>query len=221
MASINSDASSAIFNVGSLSPGTFITEEQYMAWCGKDTRAEWVDGKVIIMSPVSTVHSRLMRFLLSLLNDFAQERGLGEALGPELSVRINSKRRRLPDVLFIAKERADLLFENHFEGAPDLIIEVVSEDSVDRDWRVKYLEYEAAGVEEYWVIDPLYQRVEAYALGADKLYESIAPAEGRIASRVVSGFYVRPEWLWQQPLPKIPTVLSELLRTSETEPYSE
>lgn len=212
MASIHSDASSIQFDAASAPPGGLITEAQYLAWCGADIRAEWVDGKVIVMSPVSTRHSRLMRFLLSLLNDYAQERELGEALGPELSVRINSQRRRLPDILFIAKERAGLLLENHFEGAPNLIVEVVSADSVERDWRVKYLEYEAAGVEEYWVIDPLDRRVEAYALGPDKRYESLAAVAGKIASRVVPGFYIRPEWLWEQPPPKISIVLNELLR---------
>ncbi|HQU46482.1 MAG: hypothetical protein B7Z73_09940 [Planctomycetia bacterium 21-64-5] len=217
MASIQHDVASTNLEVAPLPPGRTMTEEEFVAWCDEDTRAEWVDGKVIIMSPVSVVHGRLMRFLLSLLNDYAQERDLGEALGPEVSVRINSKRRRLPDVLFVANSRSDRLHKNHFEGAPNLIIEVVSEDSVDRDWRVKYLEYEVAGVDEYWVIDPLYQRLEAYALDADKVYRSIAPADGKVASRVVPGFYLRPEWLWQEQPPKVPAVLNELLAESKAE----
>lgn len=210
MESIQSDADPADLAVAA-HPHRTMTEEQFLAWCDEDTRAEWVDGEVIVMSPVSTIHSRLAGFLLSLLNEFAQERDLGEALGPELSTRINSKRRRLPDVLFVAKDRSDRLLTNHFEGAPNLIMEVVSDDSVDRDWRVKYLEYEAAGVDEYWVIDPLHQRMEAYTLDADKTYQSIAPVEGKIASRVVPGFYLRPEWLWRERPPKVPAVLNELL----------
>ncbi|HVA51147.1 MAG TPA: Uma2 family endonuclease [Pirellulales bacterium] len=217
MASIQHNVASINLEVAPLPPGRTMTEEEFLAWCDEDTRAEWVDGKVIIMSPVSVVHDRLSHFLHSLLNDYARERDLGEALGPEVSVRINSKRRRLPDVLFVANNRSDRLHKNHFEGAPNLIIEVVSEDSVDRDWRVKYLEYEAAGVDEYWVIDPLYQRLEAYALDADKAYQSIAPAEGKIASRVVPGFYLRPEWLWQEQPPKVPAVLNELLAGSKAE----
>lgn len=193
-----------------------MTEEEFLAWCDDGTRAEWVDGEVVVMSPASIVHNRLTRFLLSLLQDYVQERGLGEAFGTELSVRIHSKR-RLPDVLFIASERADRLHKNHFEGPPNLIIEVVSDDSVDRDWRVKYLEYQAAGVNEYWVVDPLYRRLEAYSLDADKAYCSIAAVDGRIVSRVVPGFYLRPEWLWQESLPKVPAVLKELLGESKAE----
>ena len=142
MASIDSDINSANLQLAPLAPGGFMAEEECLASCDEDTRAEWVDGRVIVTSPVGTLHGRITRFLISLLNDYAQERELGEALGPEIAVRINSKRRRLPDVLFVAKERADRLYEKHFEGAPNLIIEVVSEDSVDRDWGVKYLEYE-------------------------------------------------------------------------------
>jgi Uma2 family endonuclease len=209
MASIDHDVRSGDIAVP-VHSGRTMTEEEFVAWCDEDTRAEWIDGEVVVMSPASTVHNRLSHFVHSLLNDYAQERGLGEALGPELSVRI-PKRRRLPDVFFVAKQQGDRLQTNHFEGAPSLIVEVVSEDSVDRDWRVKYLEYEAAGVAEYWVIDPLYQRVEAYSLDADKSFQSMTPAEGKIASRVVPGFYLRPEWLWQEPLPKVPTVLKELL----------
>ncbi|MGH7138007.1 MAG: Uma2 family endonuclease, partial [Pirellulales bacterium] len=176
-------------------PATRMTEDEFVAWCDEDTRAEWVDGEVVVMSPASTVHNRLTRFLLSLLEDFVAERGLGEAFGSDLSIRIHS-RRRLPDVLFVARDRRDRLREKHFEGAPNLIIEVVSDDSVDRDWRVKYLEYQSAGVDEYWVVDPLYKRVEVYALGDDRAYYSIPQVDGKLASRAVPGFYIRPAWLW-------------------------
>lgn len=191
-------------------PAMRMTEDEFVAWCDEDTRAEWVDGEVVVMSQASTIHNRLTRFLLSLLEDFVAERGLGEAFGSDLSVRILSKR-RLPDVLFVANDRQDRLREKHLEGAPNLVFEVVSEDSVDRDWRDKYLEYQAAGVDEYWVIDPLYKRIEAYALSDDRTYHPIPPADGKLASRAVPGFYLRPEWLWQEPLPKVPGVLRELL----------
>lgn len=61
-----------------------VSEEEFLAWCGADVRAEWVDGKIIIMSPASKVHARLARFLTSILGDFVDERELGEVLGTEL-----------------------------------------------------------------------------------------------------------------------------------------
>lgn len=191
-------------------PGRRLSEDEFVAWCGEDTRAEWVDGEVIVMSPASWIHARLTRFLMSLLGDFADLKKLGEVVGVEFSVRLNTKR-RLPDVLFVANERLNNLHPKYLEGPPNLIIEVVSDDSVDRDWRTKYYEYEAAGVDEYWIVDPLYQRLEAYRLADGKAYQRIVPIEGKVASQVVAGFYLRNEWLWQQPLPTVPEVLSELL----------
>lgn len=193
-----------------------MTEAQFVAWCDEETRAEWVSGEVIVMSPASLVHIRLTRFLLSLLEDYVEERDLGEVLGTEFSVRINSQRRRLPDLLFVAKDRSDQLLENHFEGAPNLIIEVVSDDSVERDWRIKYLEYEGAGVEEYWVIDPLHERLAAYSLVSGKGYQPIVVAEGKVASQVVSGFYLRAEWLWRERTPRVSVTLRELLAASSS-----
>ena len=217
MSSIEHNVGSPGLAVGALYSGKRMSEDEFVAWCNEDTRAEWVDGEVIVMSPASWVHARLARFLISVLGDYVDARKLGEVVGTEFSVRLPSKRRRIPDVLFIANERRGNLREKHLEGAPNLAIEIVSEDSVDRDWRDKYLEYRDAGVEEYWVVDPLYERVEAYSLGADKLYHPLAHKEGQLASVVVPGFYLRPEWLWQQPLPEVRLVLNELLGKAKTE----
>lgn len=211
MSSIQHEVGSLGLAAGTLHPGRRMSEEEFVAWCGEDTRAEWVDGQVIIMSPASWIHVKLCQFLEGLLSGYVEERKLGEVAGREFSVRLNPKRRRLPDVLFIANERLDRLREKHLEGAPNLAIEVVSEDSVDRDWRDKYAEYRDTGVEEYWVVDPLYKRVEAYSLAPDKQYHPMVPAEGKIASVVVPGFYSRPEWLWQEPLPVVRLALNELL----------
>ncbi|BCX03621.1 MAG: hypothetical protein KatS3mg053_1559 [Candidatus Roseilinea sp.] len=90
-----------------------------------------------------------------------------------------------------------------------MVVEVVSPDSVARDWREKYLDYQAAGVCEYWVVDPLSEQVEAYALNAEKQYERIEMQDDKIASRVLPGFYLKPSWLWQDELPNPMDVLTQ------------
>jgi Uma2 family endonuclease len=211
MASIPQDTSS--FDVAPVKPppGRFLSEDEFVTWCDEDARAEWVDGEVIVMSPASWVHARLSRLLIGLLGDYVETKKLGEVVGTEFTVRLNSKLRRIPDVLFIANDRLPNLRPKHLEGPPNLIIEVVSDDSVDRDWRAKYHEYEASSVDEYWIVDPIYQRLEAYAVGDDKTYHRMVPRDGKLASGVVPGFYLRPEWLWQQPLPGVRELLRELL----------
>lgn len=197
---------------GRVRPSLRMTEEEFDAWVPPDVRAEWVDGEVIIMSPSSLLHVRLTTWLLRLLGDFLARRPLGEVLGPDFMVRFASqRRRRVPDILFLSKDRASLLRSTYLDGAPDLAIEIVSPDSQSRDRREKFLEYQNAGVREYWIVDPLSQTVEPYALDASGgAYALIAEHEGSIHSGVLAGLYLRPEWLWQQPLPDVISVLREM-----------
>lgn len=196
------------------SPTPVMTEEAFVAWCDEDIKAEWIDGRVIIMAPASIRHVRLAGFLLQIMDAFAKHNQLGEVLGPECQIRLASlHRRRVPDLLFVSKERADIIRANHIEGAPDLVVEIVSPESVARDWREKYLEYEAAGVNEYWVIDPMAERVEAYHLyqiDQSTQYQQLPETEGVIQSEVLSGFYLKPAWLWSDPLPNPLDILQEL-----------
>lgn len=191
-------------------PGRRMTEEEFVAWCDEDTKAEWVDGEVIVMAPSSDGHARLNLWVARVIAELAEQRSLGEVRGPQTQIRIGPKRqRREPDVVFVAKDRRDIIRANHIEGAPDLIIEIVSPESVTRDWRDKYQAYEAAGVREYWVIDPNAQRMDAYQLGSEG-YTQIAEVDGLVRSEVLHGFFIRTSWLWQDPLPKLAEVMREL-----------
>ena len=191
-------------------PRLRMTEDEFVAWCDEDVKAEWVDGEVIVHSPANIKHVRLEKFLLQVVDGFVTHHDLGEVIGPEFQIRLGALRRRVPDILFVAKERLDIIQSNHIEGAPDLVMEIVSPDSLARDWREKYLEYEAVGVREYWVIEPMAERVEAYALGEDKRYARIEEKDDAVHSLVLPGFYLKPAWLWQDPLPKVVDVLREL-----------
>ena len=129
-------------------------------------------------------------------------------------VRLSPRCRRVPDVAFIAKEHLPNILPTHLESPPDLAIEVVSSESVERDWREKYYDYQAAGAREYWIIDPAHERVAAYKLVEGK-FEPIARDQGCIRSSVVPGFFLREEWLWGAKLPKIDDALKEIEAASE------
>src|SRR5262245_2970987 len=188
-----------------------MTEEEFMAWCDEDTKAEWVDGEVIVHSPANLRHVDLAGFLNLILRWFVTSRGLGVVYGPELQVRFASlQRRRVPDMLFVSTERMNILKNTEVEGASDLIVEIVSPDSPTRDWREKYLEHEAAGVREYWVVDPMSQRFEGYTLGAAGRYALIEEKDGVVYSTFLAGFFLKPPWLWQELLPNPLDVLKEL-----------
>ncbi|HEY3319773.1 MAG TPA: Uma2 family endonuclease [Planctomycetota bacterium] len=195
-------------------PGRRMTEDEFVAWCTGKTKAEWVDGEVIIMAPASGEHVDFAWFLMTIMREYAEEKDLGLVRGTEFFVRLRGVdgkiRRRIPDILFVAKSRLHILRPNHAEGAPDLVVEIVSKESTARDWRDKYLDYQAAGVREYWVVDPLSKKVEAYSLGRDKKYRLIVEQAGIIRSGILAGFFLKPAWLWPGRLPRARQVLREL-----------
>jgi Uma2 family endonuclease len=187
-----------------------MTEEEFVAWCDEDTRAEFVDGRVIVMCPVSLLHLEPNQFLAKLLGLFEEERPGGRVLGPEFMVRLRAGLRRVPDLLYVAPEHLERIQQTVLEGAPDGVWEIISADSEERDWREKLPEYEQAGVREYWIVNPYVKTVYLYRLNAEGRYESIEPLEGRLHSEVIPGFWLRPEWLVQPPRPKVMDCLREM-----------
>ena len=120
---------------------------------------------------------------------------------------------RLPDLLFVAAAHLDRVTPQRLLGPADLVIELISPDSVGRDRTAKFQEYEAAGIPEYWLFDPRpgQQRSTFYRMTTRGRYEAVAlDADGRYHSVVLPGFWLRPAWLWQEPLPNPVTALWEI-----------
>ena len=179
-----------------------MTFEEYLACNTEATMSEWVDGEVITMSPVSTRHQVISGFLFTLLNLFVEKQGLGTMLSAPAVIRLPNKRRgREPDLFFVTKDRAQLIKKNYLDGAADLIVEIISPESVGRDRGEKFVEYEAAGVPEYWLIDPDREQAEFYVLAANNRYRLQDAPEGVYRSSVIEGFSLRIAWLWQDQLP--------------------
>jgi Uma2 family endonuclease len=188
-----------------------VTWEEFLAWCDEDTRAEWVDGRVIVMSPSSTEHIQVIFFLSRLLIEFVEARDLGEIYLFEYLMRLETRPSgRVPDIAFIAREHLDRAGATYLNGPADLVVEVVSPDSDARDHGDKFVEYEAAGVPEYWLIDPIRRQATFYALGEDGRYRPGRIEDGVYRSRVLDGFWLRVEWLWQRPLPRVRDIAREL-----------
>jgi Uma2 family endonuclease len=126
---------------------------------------------------------------------------------------------REPDILFVTRENRARLTPQRLEGPADLAVEIISEESTTRDRVQKFAEYQQAGVREYWLIDPRpgQQQVTLYHLTDAGTYAAIASDEqGRCHSTVLPGFWLRPAWLWQEPLPNpLLTLLSSRMLPPE------
>jgi Uma2 family endonuclease len=185
-----------------------ISFEQFLAWADEDTHAEWVDGEIVLMSPSNLEHQRLILFLAELINRYVRAHQLGEVFLAGVLMRLATRPSgREPDLLFVANEHADRLRETYVDGPADLVVEIVSPDSEERDRVTKLAEYEAAGIPEYWLIDPLRREALFYRLGEDRRYH-LGPvdAEGFYHSAVLPEFRLRVAWLWQRPLPPVAEV---------------
>jgi len=179
-----------------------MTYQEFLAWADEDTLAEWVNGEVVMTSPASRQHQEIVKFLAYLLDSFVAARRLGKVLFAPFQVKLGPDLPgREPDLLFIAREHLGRLRETYLEGPPDLIVEVTSPESQYRDRGAKFYEYEAAGVGEYWLIDPHRRQAEFYQ-PQDGVFRPVPPdAEGIYRSAVLPGFWLRVDWLWQDPLP--------------------
>jgi len=172
--------------------------------------AEWVDGKVTVTPPASLIHQNALGFLKVVLDIFVEEHGLGIVLGAPFQMKLE-KSGREPDIFFVAHKNTGRLHNMYFEGPADAAVEIVSPESGERDRGRKYYEYEAGGVREFWLIDPIRQQAEFYLLGEDKLFHHLSPDANDVCrSTIIPGFWFKVEWLWEQPLRPVAEVLKEL-----------
>lgn len=191
-------------------PLHFDSEEAFEAWCDEDIRAEYLNGEVIMHSPPGTDHEDEVSWLDALLRFFVDRNELGRLFSSNTQLRLYAGKRRLADLAFVAKDHLDIVHPTYIDGAPDLVVEFVSEESTVRDWREKYWEYEATGVREYWVIDRRLKRMDLNMLGEDKKYVAVKEQDGKLYSKVLPGFWLKPEWFWQQPLPSVYVIAREI-----------
>lgn len=183
-----------------------MTYDQYLAWYDREAgrRGEWVDGEVIRFVATTQRHERLATFLLTMLNIVLRRRGIGLIYGSGYELRTREGSAREPDLMVILNEHKDRATERRLLGAADLVVEVVSPDSVTRDRRDKVAEYAAAGIPEYWVVDPREGResFELFVLGDDGYYLTVQPAaDGRTHSSVLPGVWFDARWLTVAELP--------------------
>jgi Uma2 family endonuclease len=191
-----------------LAPPERVSFEEYLtAYDG--SAAEWVDGTVVPMSPVSDHHQDIVDFLAALLRYLVEERDLGIVRTSQVAIHLGNTA-RVPDIFFLAAEHLERRKSTFVEGPADLVIEVVSPESRVRDRAEKFYDYEGGEIREFWLIDPMRETVDLFRLGGDGRYATVAANEaGRLASEVLPGFWIVPAWLWTQPLPKLNTVLAK------------
>jgi Uma2 family endonuclease len=122
-------------------------------------RYELILGELIVSPSPNTQHQRILRRLFRLLDDAVARDGFGEVFIAPYDVRLSTHNVVEPDLLVVGSEQQALITERRLEGAPVLVVEIMSPSSRRLDRITKAALYEQAGVLEYWIVDPEQQRI--------------------------------------------------------------
>lgn len=146
-----------------------LTYEDYLLFPEDGLRHELIDGEHFVSPAPSRKHQRAVFRLGRLLGNFLEVHPLGEVLPAPFDVVLSIHDIVQPDLLFTSNARAEILTDKDAQGAPDLVIEVLSESTRKVDETRKLRLYERAGVREHWMLDPDRETAHIYRREGDRL----------------------------------------------------
>lgn len=175
-----------------------LTYEEYRFFPADGRRHELIGGEHFVTPSPTTVHQRFVRKLGHLLDDFVTSHGLGEVFFAPLDVVLSPRDVVQPDILFISNARMHRLARENVQGAPDLVVEVVSESSRQLDRKLKRALYEKYDVLEYWVADPELRILEVFRRNEGGRLVKAAEFEdaGTLTTPLLPGLEVNLAALW-------------------------
>ncbi len=162
--------------------------QQFYEMIDEDMKAEFVNGEIIIHSPVKKRHNDATKRLFKLLDTFVEEKRLG-FVGIEKIMISLTRNDYEPDICFFRKEKSEAFKPNQvLFPTPDFVVEILSDGNTQHDRVTKFMDYEEHGVEEYWIVDPDAEDIEQYHLQMGKYQLILKAKESTIESYVVAGF---------------------------------
>lgn len=153
-------------------------------------KVEFINGEVVTHSPVKKRHNSVSGLLFRLLSIHVGRKQIG-FVGIEKIMIALTRNDYEPDICFFRLDTAEKFTDDQMLfPAPDLIVEVLSSSTEARDRKVKFKDYQAHGIEEYWIIDPENETLEQYHLIGEKYQLILKSAVGDVKSFAVEGFQI-------------------------------
>ena len=155
----------------------------------EDKRYELLDGELIMVASPNIPHQRAERELAFQVIGFVKRHDLGVVLFAPTDVILSDTDVVQPDLLFVSHERAHIISHDAIHGAPDLVVEILSPSTAQRDLTFKRRLYAKHGVKEYWQVNIDDRRITVLSLG-DNDYEvaAIYGSGETLTSPVLPGF---------------------------------
>jgi Uma2 family endonuclease len=171
-----------------------------------DKQYELIGGKLILVPAPRTIHQRIKGRIFRVVADFVDKNSLGEVLDAPTDVVLTEKDKPQPDILFVLKERLNIITEANVQGAPDLVIEILSPSTGKWDRVEKSRLYYKHGVKEYWIVDPDSKVIEAFIPGEKNwnLFQAYN-AEETLTSPLLSGLEIQLMDIFNSPAGKSPS----------------
>jgi Uma2 family endonuclease len=173
-------------------------------------KADLLDGAIYVASPDNTDAADLLSWLAVVLGAFVSAKRLGKIYLSRIAYRLDEKHGPEPDLGFVPTSLEHKRHRGFIEGPPMLAIEIVSPDSVARDYVQKRAVYETAGVREYWILDPDERRATFLVLKRGR-YKEASPKNHIFTSEVLPGFSIDVRWLTDRKRPAAYKVIRRFL----------
>lgn len=164
----------------------------------ENQKTEFINGKVVLHSPVMKRHNESTNLLNILLTTYVNKHSLG-FVGIEKIMISLTRNDYEPDICFFKSEKAQNFTEDQMLfPTPDLVVEVLSKSTEKNDRTVKFEDYEAHGITEYWIIDPKNLTIEQYHLQNNQYKLLFKSNQGNIKSQVISSFEIPIEAIFDK-----------------------
>ena len=157
-----------------------------------------INGELVMSPSPTTYHQIIANNISTLLTQYVRKNKFGTILFSPIDVYFEKHETYQPDIIFVSKERKEIIGEKKIEGAPDLVIEILSESNAYYDLKHKKNIYEKYGVKEYWIVDPIEKSVEVFE-SKEKKFTLIDRKEekGKIKSKIFTGLKIQVEEIFK------------------------
>jgi len=164
--------------------------ERFYEEMSEDQKVEFINGEIVMQSPAKLRHTIASQNLFTVLSLYVSKHHLGH-VGHEKMLITLTRNDYEPDICYFGPEKARAFAPDQMKfPAPDLIVEVLSPSTEANDRGVKFLDYAAHGVAEYWIVDPNAEMIEQYTLRDKEYHLHVKTDTGPVRSTAIEGFAI-------------------------------
>lgn len=171
-----------------------VTYDDYRNLPDDGKRYEIIKGELLMTPASSTDHQKISRNIFLEIHHYVSEKDLGDVLYAPVDVVLSMTDVVQPDLVFVSRERGEIITKKNIVEAPDLVVEIISEHTEVIDRNRKKALYERYQVREYWIVHPDERQIEQYILEEGALkHQASAGASRKLISKAISGFRLQLE----------------------------